>query len=71
MAVKVSVILYSVQEALERLKELGQEYSDQGLRNRMKAAKLQIHKAGNIDLIAEQDLLQLSQMPKPKRGRRW
>lgn len=71
MTVKVSVTLYSVQEALSRLKELGQEYSDQGLRNRMKAEKLPIHRAGNIDLIAEQDLLQLSRIPKPKRGRRW
>jgi hypothetical protein len=72
MTVKVSVTLYGIQEALTRLKELtGLDYSDQGLRNRMNAEKLPIHRVGNVDLITEQDLLQLSRVPKPKRGRRW
>jgi hypothetical protein len=72
MTIKVSVTLYGIQEALARLKELKDwDYSDQALRNRMRAAKLPIYRVGNVDLITEQDLLQLSQLPKPKRGRRW
>ena len=72
MTIEIPVTLYSIQEALTRVRELtGWGYSDQALRNRMRAAKLPIYRVGNVDLITEQDLLRLSQIPKPKRGRRW
>lgn len=71
MTVEVPVTLYGIQEALIHLRELtGWDYSDQALRNRMRAAKLPIYRVGNVDLITEQDLLRLSHIPKPKRGRR-
>ena len=72
MAIDVLVTLYGIHDARARLSELtGWDYSDQALRNRMKAAKLPIYRVGNVDLITEQDLLRLSQIPRPKRGRRW
>lgn len=70
MAIDVLVTLYGIHDAITRLSELtGWDYSDQALRNRMKATKLPIYRVGNVDLITEQDLLRLSQLPKPKRGR--
>ena len=71
MTIKVPITLYGIHEALSRLRELtGWDYSDQALRNRMKAAGLPIYRVGNVDVITEQDLLHLSQLPRPKRGRR-
>ena len=71
MTIEVPVTLYGIHEALARLRELkGWNYSDQALRNRMKAAGLPVYRVGNVDLITEQDLLRLSHLPKPKRGAR-
>ena len=71
MTVEVPITLYGIREALVRLRELkGWDYSDQALRNRMRAAGLPIYRVGNVDLITEQDLLRLSQLPKPRRGPR-
>ena len=70
MTIEVPLTLYSIRQAVARLRELkGWEYSDQGLRNRMRDAGLPIYRAGNVDLITERDLLWLLQLPKPKRGR--
>ena len=71
MVTQVPVTLYSVRQATVRLRELKDwDYSPQGLRDRMRAEGLPIYRIGNVDFITERDLLQLSQLPKPKRGPR-
>lgn len=40
------------------------------LRNRVKAAKLSIHKVGSLDVITKDDLELLEEMGEPRKGRR-
>ena len=66
----MAFVLYTMTEAAEKFNEkTGCSFREETLRNRMKAASLTIHKVGNIDLVAEDDLLRLTSMRPPRRGR--
>ena len=56
--------LYTMAEAAKELK-----IQKETLRNRVKTAKLGIHKVGLLDVITEDDLKVLKEMGEPKRGR--
>jgi len=56
--------LYTIAEAAKELK-----IQKETLRNRVKAAKLGIHKVGSLGVITEDDLKVLKKMGEPKRGR--
>ncbi len=63
-------VLYTMSEAAEWFKhEAHLSYREETIRNRLKAAKLTIHKVSKLDLVAEEDLKRLKDMPEPKRGR--
>ncbi len=66
----MAFVLYTMAEATQEFNEkTGGSYREETLRNRMKAVSLTIHKVGNIDLVAEDDLLRLISMRPPRRGR--
>jgi hypothetical protein len=53
------LILYSVREAIDRIKELtGRTYTDQGLRKLMDSGKLRRTMIGNLTVVAEDDIQQ-------------
>ena len=62
--------LYTMPEATERFnRETHLSYKEETIRNQLKTAQLTIHKVGNLDLVSEEDLRRLINMPRPKRGR--
>lgn len=66
--IQIPITLYSIEQALRFLEDFGIKRSDTWLRNRMKEAKLSIHRVGNSDFVTELDLYKLTRLPKPKRG---
>lgn len=63
-------VLYTMPEAAEWFgHETHVNYCEETIRNRLKAAKLTIHKVGNLDLVAEEDLKRLKGTSEPKIGR--
>jgi len=66
----MAFVLYTIGEATQQFNhEMKSNYKEETLRNRMKAASLTIHRVGNLDLIAKDDLNRLMDMEEPKRGR--
>ena len=66
----MAFVLYSIAEATQRYNtEADSTCREETLRNRMKTAGLMIHKIGNLDLIAEDELIRLIHMEPPKKGR--
>ena len=57
--------LYTMAEAAQHL-----NIKKETLRNRVKAAKLGIHKVGSLDVITKDDLDLLEEMGEPRKGRR-
>ena len=55
--------LYTMAEAAKEL-----NIQKETLRNRVRTAKLGIHKVGSLDVITEDDLKVLKEMGEPKRG---
>lgn len=70
MVVHVPVTLYSVPQALAFLRDKGLDRSDTWLRKRMRSERLQIYRIGKSAFVTEADLLLLSELSKPERGRK-
>ena len=71
MTLRAQVTLYTMAEAINQVHRLkGWDYTEEGLRGLLRRAGLPIYRVGNLDLVAETDLLRLIQLPRPKRGRR-
>lgn len=63
-------ILYTMAEATKQYNaETQSSCTEETVRNRIKAARLTIHRIGNLDLVATEDLIRLVEMPAPMKGR--
>ena len=66
----MAFVLYTMPEATEYFNSKTRlSYKEETIRNQLRAMRLTIHKVGNLDLVAEEDLKRLINMPRPKRGR--
>lgn len=64
------LILYTMPEATEYFNEETKlNIREETLRNRLRSATLPIHRVGNLDLVARDDINRLIDMPEPRKGR--
>jgi hypothetical protein len=64
------LVLYTMAEATTYFNdETRLSLREETLRHRLKKAHLTIHKVGNLDLVAKDDLSRLIKMPEPRKGR--